>query len=34
LVGKTQRMIERLIKNAGAWKIYDLKNDINNGEVK
>ena len=23
-----------MIKNAGAWQIYDLKNDINNGEVK
>ena len=23
-----------MLKNAGAWQIYDLKNDINNGEVK
>ena len=23
-----------MLRNAGAWQIYDLKNDINNGEVK
>ena len=23
-----------MLKNAGAWQSYDLKNDINNGEVK
>ena len=23
-----------MLKNAGAWQIHDLKNDVNNGEVK